>query len=67
MNIRTTSFVAMCLVCEFATPGRIEINNDDSRNHVVALNCKGDRKFIVVNKLTTSLYVFHAKEKNVIL
>lgn len=62
VKARIIVFIIICLKYEFATSGRIEIHNDDSRSHVVALDCKGDRKFIVVSKLTTSLYIFHAKE-----
>lgn len=62
MKIRIVSFIVILLTCVLAHSGVIEIKNNDSRIHVIALDCNGDRKFMVVSKSTTLSYVFHAKK-----
>jgi len=43
-----------------ALAGTIRVENGDSKNHTIELNCSGSKKSVEIRSSTTASYTFHS-------
>ncbi|MDX2094039.1 MAG: hypothetical protein SFX73_39780 [Kofleriaceae bacterium] len=59
-----TATALLLLTTTAAIAGTIRVENSDSKEHTIVVDCSGSKKTIEIKASTTTSYTFHSSDKS---